>query len=281
MFLKFFIFITSLYEDQNHPISYVIVPYKQFFDCQRCKGLFSKFNLTILKGERIGLFAPNGCGKTTLFNIISGMDGDYQGVVNSDFKRLSYMNQDPKATLLPWYTCKKNILLMRNYHRMSISEGMKLLNDLTSSLNVNFSLSLYPFQLSGGQAQIVALMRALIIEPDFLLMDEPFSALDMEKRDTVREVLLTLSDTKITMLLCSHRGDEVDTILNRAVLLESISEAAIIRDMRLKDFETRKEFESYIATINYNQFSKENSPLIVRDSGDTGRLADNRLVKAV
>ena len=170
---------------------------------------------------------------------------------------------------------------MRKYHRMNIGEGLKLLNVLVDALNVNFSLSLYPFQLSGGQAQIVALMRALIIEPDFLLMDEPFSALDMEKRDTVREVLQTLSNRGITMLLCSHRGDEVNTILNRAVLLESKSETAIIKDIRLKDFETRKEFESYIATINYSQFSKEISPFIVRDSGNSGRLADNRLVKAV
>jgi NitT/TauT family transport system ATP-binding protein len=250
-------------------------------DCQKCRGLFWKFNLTIQKGERIGIFAPNGCGKTTLFNIISGIDGDFQGVVNSDFKRLSYMNQDPKATLLPWYNSKKNILLMRNYHRKSLGEGLKLLNVLIDALNVNFSLSLYPFQLSGGQAQIIALIRALIIEPDFLLMDEPFSALDMEKRDTVREVLQTLSDRGTTMLLCSHRGDEVNTILNRAVLLESKSETGIMKDIRLKDFKTRNEFESYIATINYNQFSKEISPLIVRDSGNAGRLAGNRLVRAV
>ena len=170
---------------------------------------------------------------------------------------------------------------MRKYHQMNVGDGLKLLNDLVVSLNVSFSLSLYPFQLSGGQAQIIALMRALIIEPDFLLMDEPFSALDMEKRDTVRDVLQTLLPKEIALLLCSHRGDEVNTILNRAILLESKSETAILKDIRLRDFETRTRFEDYIAEINFNQFSKENPAIPVRDSGSTGRLAGNRLAKAV
>lgn len=254
---------------------------KDFFGNNQCRQLFSSFNLKINNGDRIGLFAPNGCGKSTLFNIITGIDNEFTGHVDIHSKRFSYMVQDPKATLLPWYNCKKNILLLRKYHGMSIDSGNTLLNELAGALEVKFPLGLYPFQLSGGQCQIVSLLRALIIEPDFLIMDEPFSALDAKKRLVVKELLNQLFKNNITVLICSHRREEVCSLLNRSIVLKSESVTSVLEDFCEKDFNNRREFEQYVSKIDFNLQKNKYRTSINGYLRGASFLADNCLDKAV
>lgn len=217
------------------------------------KSLFSGFTLLVKKGEKIGLFAPNGAGKTTLMNILAGVDKDFVGTVSIGGKRTSYMHQDPNATLAPWFTCEKNILLVRGYHHLNIGKGKRFLRELIKELKINFSLDQYPFTLSGGQRQIVALLRALIFEPDVLLLDEPFSSLDVEKRMAVIEFLTKHLTNNLTVVICSHRGDEVKSLLNRAVILEHRSETKITKDICLSNFQSKQEFEQIISKIRFKK----------------------------
>jgi ABC-type nitrate/sulfonate/bicarbonate transport system ATPase subunit len=225
----------------------------------RCNGsektLFHDFNLEIVKGEKVGLFSPNGTGKTTLMNILAGIDKEYAGTVSNTGKRIGYVYQDPQATLAPWFTCEENILLVRKYHRLDVEKGRALLKQLVKPLNLNFSLSAYPFMLSGGQRQIVTLLRGLIIEPDVLLMDEPFSALDIGKRAAVVEFLKTRFTENVTVIMSSHRGEEVKTLLGRAVVLEYQSATRIRADICMSTPCSLQNFEQAVSELGCRRYA--------------------------
>lgn len=217
------------------------------------KPLFAGFNLTINKGEKVGLFAPNGTGKTTLMNIMAGVDKEFAGSVVTKGERVSYVHQDSNATLAPWFTCERNILLVREYHHMNIEKGKSILKKLVEELDINFPLTEYPFTLSSGQRQIVTLLRALILEPDVILLDEPFSAIDIEKRTAVIEFLTKyFTDGNLTAIICSHRGDEVKSLIDRAIILECRSTTEICRDIYFSSIRSREEFKRIISEIRFN-----------------------------
>jgi NitT/TauT family transport system ATP-binding protein len=215
--------------------------------------IFSSFNFSANSGEVIGLFGPNGAGKTTLLNILSGVDINFRGQKINDGKRVAYMHQDSSATLAPWFSCEKNILLAREFYNLDIEKGKNLLKNLCDELRINFSLKQYPFSLSGGQRQIITLMRALIVEPDILFLDEPFSALDVEKREDVQRVLSQHFSKDMTAIICSHRGDEVKSILNRAVIFGNFP-VRIERDIIPKDFESQRDFEKEVSRISFQKY---------------------------
>lgn len=183
------------------------------------KKIFDNFTLKINKGENVGLFGTNGSGKSTLLSIISKMDREYNGDVIIDSKKISFVHQKPKDILLPWFSSKENILLACDYNNIKRKKGEDLLDSLSEKLKIDFSLHSYPYELSGGQQQIVLIMRALITSPDILLMDEPFAALDIDKRINVVNVLKNLKKN-ITIIITSHRGDEISEILDRAMILK-------------------------------------------------------------
>lgn len=231
---------------------------KKSLRCNGCdRTLFQGFNLEIGKGEKVGLFSPNGTGKTSLMNILAGIDKDFTGTVDVKGKRIGYVYQDPSATLAPWFTCEENILLVRKYHHLDVEKGRALLKQLVKVLDLNFSLDAYPFMLSGGQRQIVTLLRGLILEPDVLLMDEPFSALDIEKRTTVVEFLKTHFTENLTVIMSSHRGDEVRTLLGRAVVLEYQSAMRIRADICLSTECSMQNFEHAVSEIGFRRYAYE------------------------
>lgn len=225
----------------------------------QCNGsrrtLFHGFNLEIGKGEKVGLFSPNGTGKTTLMNILAGIDKDFTGTVSNKGKRIGYVYQDPQATLAPWFTCEENILLVRKYHHLDVEKGRALLKQLVKALDLNFLLDAYPFMLSGGQRQIVTLLRGLILEPDVLLMDEPFSALDREKRATVVEFLKARFTENLTVIMSSHREDEVKTLLGRAVVLEYQSATRIKADICLSTACSLQNFEHAVSESEFRRYA--------------------------
>jgi len=219
------------------------------------KTLFHGFNLEIGKGEKVGLFSANGTGKTTLMNILAGIDKDFTGTVSNKGERIGYLYQDPQATLAPWFTCEENILLVRKYHHLDAEKGRALLKQLSKALHLNFSLDDYPFTLSGGQRQIVTLLRGLILEPDVLLMDEPFSALDKEKRAIVVEFLKTRFTENMTVIMSSHREDEVTTLLGRAVVLEYQSATRIRADVCLSTASSLQNFEYAVSESGFKRYA--------------------------
>lgn len=225
---------------------------KEFQNNEAKKIIFSGFNLTINKNDVVGLFGQNGSGKTTLLNILSGVDSHFQGKVKLDSPRIAYVNQDPNATLLPWFSCEKNVLLARELNKLNVNDGKVLLKKLCEEFNINFSLQQYPFSLSGGQKQAVALLRALIVEPDVLFLDEPFSALDVARKEMTVKILSHHFSKGMTVVIACHRGDEIKTLITRAVALDS-SPAKVSRDVAIKDFQTRQQFEEAISGIKFNE----------------------------
>ena len=215
------------------------------------KQIFSDFSLEIEAGSKIGIFGPNGSGKTTLLNIISGTDRKFDGRVDLNGSKPAYMHQDSGATLAPWFSAEQNIILARKYHRLSLEKGRSLLNHLIKELQINFSCKEYPPNLSGGQRQLVALLRVLICEPDILLLDEPFAALDVEKRQAVSKVFQKQLKPKTTMIIVSHRGGETWELIDRAIILNG-RPVAITNEFFPGDFEDREDFETAVSAIGFN-----------------------------
>lgn len=200
-------------------------------------------NLTLQLSGKTALFGPNGCGKTTLCNMIAGIDKTFHGNIHISGD-VSYMLQNAR-TLLPWYTCYKNIMLPREYYKRDKQKGKELLQQLQQNLTINFPLSKYPFMLSGGQKQLVMFLRSLMCEPDIIILDEPFAALDTKRREQIKRILENIQKT---ILIISHRGDEVCSVIDTACVFDKKNSLTILRE---KDYATRKDFENEIAKIDY------------------------------
>ncbi len=191
---------------------------KVFSTREGSKDVLRDFSLSLSKGDRAALIGSNGKGKSTLFNILYGIDKSHTGK-KSLGGRVAYVNQHPSDSLLPWYSCEKNLLLAMELAGINLVSGKEKIDRLSLLLGIDFSLSQHPFELSGGQRQIVLLMRSLLMEPDILLLDEPFSALDAKKRKAaVKAIQKSLSKNAI-VLSCSHREDELSAFLSKKIEL--------------------------------------------------------------
>jgi NitT/TauT family transport system ATP-binding protein len=175
--------------------------------------VLSGVDLTIGKGEFLTILGPSGCGKSTLLRAVADllptMDGDLSvfGRTPSEARRsreVAFVFQE--ATLLPWRTVRQNVALPLQVGRKSVSRPVEPKPDHWLDLvGLSHLADRYPHQLSGGQRQRVAIARALQCEPDVLLMDEPFGALDEITRDRLNDELLTIwRRTGATILFVTH-----------------------------------------------------------------------------
>lgn len=146
---------------------------------------------------------PSGCGKTTLLNIAAGLVTPTSGAVDNRFERTAYVFQEPR--LLPWRTALDNIAFGLKAVGVPSGERRKTASALSERLGLRESAGKYPHQLSGGMQQRVALGRALAIDPDLLLLDEPFSALDIGRRRELQAFVLGLLDQgRLAALFVTH-----------------------------------------------------------------------------
>jgi sulfonate transport system ATP-binding protein len=182
-------------------------------------------SLTIAPSEIACLIGPSGCGKSTLLRVLSGLERDHTGHVRVDDREVTgpsraigFMFQEPR--LLPWLTVRDNILLgLPPAHRRDADERVAT---LLAQVHLEGSERALPRQLSGGMAQRVALARALATEPDVLLLDEPFSAVDALTRMSLQELVLSIwQRTRITMLLVTHDLDEAIYLSDRVFVLSA------------------------------------------------------------
>jgi NitT/TauT family transport system ATP-binding protein len=189
--------------------------------------ILNNINLNIAEGQFITFFGPNGCGKTTLLKVIAGVEIFDSGSVSIDSKtpqdaKTGLIFQNYNDSLMPWLSCANNILFPYNLkkRRHEIGEAKKRLLKLLSELNIKLPLNNYPYQLSGGQQQLVSILRTLIYEPDVILMDEPFSSLDYQTRSFMQMTLLDIwHRDKPTILFISHDIEEAIFLADRLVLL--------------------------------------------------------------
>lgn len=179
-------------------------------------------DLKVNQGEFITVIGPSGCGKSTLLKIIAGIDVEFEGTAQLNGKPIlgpslekGFIFQEPR--LFPWLTVEKNIagdLALKN------ADVKRRVEDLIRLVKLEGFEKAYPRELSGGMAQRVAIARALLRDPDILLLDEPFGALDAFTRSHMQEVLLNIWETnKTTMIFVTHDIDEAVFLGERVVIM--------------------------------------------------------------
>ncbi len=140
--------------------------------------VLNNISLSVNSGETLALVGPSGCGKSTLLHIIAGLLTQNEGRIEQPFEHISCMFQSPR--LLPWKTALDNIALGLKARRIGKQERHQRATELALQLGLTTDdLNKYSHELSGGMQSRVALARALLVEPGLLLLDEPFSALDI------------------------------------------------------------------------------------------------------
>lgn len=194
----------------------------------------SSINLEVAASEFFCCLGPSGCGKSTLLYSISGLIKGYKGDIYINEKNIKTVK--PKVGLvlqeyglMPWKTVYENIELGLIVGKVGNLERKEMVLSILNDFKLLELKSLYPFQLSGGQKQRVAICRALILKPDILLMDEPFSALDAITREEMQLFVLNLwRETRVTILLVTHSVEEAVYLGNRVTVM-SESPGSIIK----------------------------------------------------
>src|SRR5689334_11207631 len=183
----------------------------------------ARFSAEIAPGEIVAIIGGSGCGKSTLLRAIAGLDGATSGKVTLDattiaapHEKIGIIFQEPR--LLPWLAVADNIgfglsELPANIRREKVASAL-------SRVGLTEKAKAWPRELSGGQAQRAAIARALVPQPEVLLLDEPFSALDAFTRRDLQDHLLDLwADTRPTLILVTHDVEEAVVLADRVLVM--------------------------------------------------------------
>jgi NitT/TauT family transport system ATP-binding protein len=178
-------------------------------------------------GEIVALLGPSGCGKSTLLNIVAGLDTKDTGDLfiagepaarYTQWHRLAYLFQEDR--LLPWRSVRDNVTFGLEAQAVSKRERHRRADAAIEMVGLSGFERAWPHQLSGGMRSRVALARSLVVEPEILLMDEPFSKLDPQTRTQMHEELLRIHAMKnMTVLFVTHDVEEAVVLADRIVLL--------------------------------------------------------------
>ena len=173
----------------------------------------------INKNDFIGIVGPSGCGKSSILNIISLLDKDYKGTLTfKDNISVGYMFQEP--VLFSWLTVLDNALLGLKISKKLTKKTKKYTISLLKKYGLYEFKDKYPSSLSGGMKQRVALIRTLALNPDILLLDEPFSALDYQTRLKVSEdVYNIIKQEEKTVLIVTHDISEAISMCTKIIIL--------------------------------------------------------------
>ena len=177
-------------------------------------------NFSIQEGEFCAIIGPSGCGKTTLLSLAAGLLSPTSGKVKNNEVSFGYMLQ--KDHLFPWRTIEKNLFLPLEIKRTNTTEKQRFVLSLAEKYGLGQFLKNYPSSLSGGMRQRAALIRTLALNPDILLLDEPFSALDFQTRLNVcDDVYKIIRSEKKTALLITHDISEAISVADKIIVLSA------------------------------------------------------------
>lgn len=184
------------------------------------------FNLEIKDKEFVSFFGPNGCGKTTLLKIIAGVEKLDNGEVLFDGRAercdVGFVFQDYMSALYPWRTVEKNVYLGPEFRGVGRYERKEIAKNILWKVGLLEHKDKYPYQLSGGMSQLVAICRTLAYQPSLLLFDEPFSSLDYNVTLEMEEKLLGLwEENRKTTVFVSHSVEEAVFMADRVIVLSS------------------------------------------------------------
>jgi NitT/TauT family transport system ATP-binding protein len=198
---------------------------KVFYKRNESVTALQEINLTIQDGEFVCLVGPSGCGKTTLLRILAGLEKPSSGsftIREGDKERPLQSMVFQEKGVIPWLTVEENAafgLRMRHVPEKQVKERTSY---YLEKVGLSQFAKLYPKELSGGMKQRVSIARAFANDPEILLMDEPFGALDEQNKYIMQEELLSIwSETKKTVLFITHSIDEALVLSDRILLMSS------------------------------------------------------------
>ncbi|AQM59244.1 ATP-binding cassette domain-containing protein [Clostridium baratii] len=207
-----------------------------YLNLKNINKYFGKFNvlkdinISIKKGEFICLLGPSGCGKTSLLRIIAGLERENSGTIsleNNDITKLSTRERNvgivfQSYALFPNMTGEENITFGLKNKKLQDNKIKEILNETVKLVQLEGIAKKYPSEMSGGQMQRIALARAIAMEPNILLLDEPLSALDAKVRSKLRyEIKELQKKLKITTIMVTHDQEEALSMGDRIVVMNS------------------------------------------------------------
>ena len=218
--------------------------------------------LELNKGEIVGLLGPNGAGKTTSFYMITGMISPTDGSVylgddeitdlpmyQRSRRGIGYLSQEP--SIFTKLSVEDNIRLVLEMTDLSKSEREERLETLLNDLSITEIRKNKGYQLSGGERRRTEICRALVMDPDFILLDEPFAGIDPIAVEDIQNIIKSLSDRTIGVLITDHNVRETLSITDRAYLLyDGQILKAGTAEFLASDEETRKLYLGSRFTLN-------------------------------
>jgi NitT/TauT family transport system ATP-binding protein len=217
-------------------------------------------SLTVEPGTFVSLLGPSGCGKTTLLRIMDGLVQPTSGQVFVDGKEIHKPGLDramvfQEFNLLPWRTALNNIEFALELHHVTGVERRDRALEALQRVGLEKFATYYPHQLSGGMKQRIGLARALSTNPRYLLMDEPFGALDPMVREIMQIDLLKLLDAeKRTIVFVTHSVDEAVFLSDRVIMFRA-NPGSILKtldiDLPQRRFENDEEIKASSAFVAY------------------------------
>lgn len=192
-------------------------------------------NLNIKDGEFVAIVGPSGCGKTTLLSILCGLEDKSSGEIlySKDELRMGYMLQND--TLFPWLNILDNCLLGVKIKKEVTKENIDRVKTLLETYGLSDFAYKYPRNLSGGMRQRVALIRTLATHPNFILLDEPFSALDFQSRLMLTDdVYKIIKEENISTIIITHNIEEAASLADRVIVLSD--RPSIIKNIYTTNF---------------------------------------------
>ncbi|PNV81138.1 MAG: hypothetical protein C0179_04260 [Fervidicoccus sp.] len=189
--------------------------------------VISGISFELKRGEVLGIVGPNGAGKSTLLRIIAGIIEADSGTVEVRGK-IGYTPQD--NLLLPWFNLEENILLAAKLSGVKEREAMERLTSIAEKLGIGEHLKKRVRDVSGGTARKAAIARSLIISPDILILDEPYTGLDRDSIDSLQSSLKRLREERMGMIIVSHQLGELTEISDRVIVL-SHRPAKIVKEI--------------------------------------------------
>lgn len=219
-------------------------------------------NLSVRSGRTLAIVGPSGCGKTTLLNMIAGLESPQEGSVtvmgSMPVDRRSQVGYlFARDALLPWRTALENVTLGMRLRGIARHERRERARHLLAAVGLEGYEDAYRSQLSQGMRQRVALARTLALEPDLLLMDEPFSALDAQTRLDIQEMFLELLEAAgTTVVLITHDlaeavalGDDVAVFTRRPGRLKATFAIDLPRPRKIRDLQADPRFHAHYSEI--------------------------------
>ena len=221
-------------------------------------------DLAVADHEFVCLLGPSGCGKSTILNVLSGLEPRYAGEVTVAGRvvshssghpfRVGYVFQEPR--LLPWLTVRRNIEFVLDSEGIPRSEWHQRTNAWLNRVGLRDFAEAHPHELSGGMQQRTAIARAFAVDPEILLMDEPFSGLDELTARTMRELLLEIwLETRKTVIFVTHNCFEACFLADRIVVF-SPRPGRVRKDINIdldrpRNYEDSRLFELSVSVTHY------------------------------